>query len=601
MNPHMPPQHHPSTRPAEGPHPIHDNPSGSRNPDHLVDRLGRLHIQQDRLHEARSRSFNASAEVDEDTDPLYVGYTFVKARAAPGQHATWLRADRTKMNLSQNDLSALVQKNTKRKPAADQYHNIRKIRRTHVDELMEELREELPQYQWTCVYVKEQERYIRGKGYPRHAVETSSMDIILQGKALNPSEFRVSPVDGRDTFQFRDHRDQRPVRTPQHSSDEPRPFSRAGYAEQWREPGIQQAPTPLHIHGAQHASVPFHQQGPPHPQLPPHIQPQQQPHGAQQASAQFHQQGPLYPQPQSHAQLPPHAQSLPQQVNWAQNGPAGHAHHPQPQPVEHNHINSAPAYDPRAEVHDHRPRTAMRESESRNHRQQIPNLKSPHKNQVKAGKKRDKSPKHVTESEPDLVYDTTSSDDDNIPTPNYDGEGLEAEFSERDVKSSKTAPWRGSLYRGHPSSQPRRSYRQHYRKDPQRVDDPRVGRYRDDSLVDIIPASSSRSPRRLGRMPSAYRGTVGQYERQPNIIQHPQLSAEDIELMMRQLRGRAHNDVRSRMLDEWELELVDREEMLKCHQQMTACYDDNNYMGRSRSLRQPLTAYPYSHNYLQLH
>jgi hypothetical protein len=77
-----------------------------------------------------------------------------------------------------------------------------------------------------------------------------------------------------------------------------------------------------------------------------------------------------------------------------------------------------------------------------------------------------------------------------------------------------------------------------------------------------------------------------------------EISAEDLDILMGQLRGHAHHAARGRMLNQWESELAEREEMLKYHQQMAARYEDNNYLGRSRSLRQPLTAYP--HGYLQL-
>ncbi|CEL03501.1 hypothetical protein ASPCAL04655 [Aspergillus calidoustus] len=619
MNPHITPQHHPSIRPGEGPRPAYNNPSGSSNPDRLADRLSQLHIHQDRLHEARPRGFDASAEVDEDTDLVYVGYTFFKAPPAPGHNANWTKVEKSRMNLGQNGLSALVKKKAKRKSVVDQYQGLRLIRRTHVDDLISELRENNPQYHWTCVYVKEEERNVRGKGYSRNSYETSSMDIILQGKALSPSGFRARPVDSRDAFQYRDIRDQRPLHTPQHSGDESRPFSRAAYPEPWR------GSIPPHAHGPHQASVHFQQQGPSH-QAPTHAQAQPQPqpqpygHGAHQASVHFQQQGPPqaqqppHVQPQPHVQVPPHAQSppqhragepkYPQQVNWAQNGPAGYTSHPHPhpqqqqqqQPIVHNHPNTGPAHSPRPGVQDQSPRGAARGGDSPNHQQEIPHHRVSSKQQAKGGKKRDKSPKHVVGSEPELVYDTTSSDDDNILTPGFDGEDWETEFSERDT-ASKPAPWRGSLYRGVAPSQRRHTHRQHYRKDPQRAGDHRAGRYyRDDSAVDIIPASSSRSSRRLGRTHSGYRGTARQHESQPKIMQ--EISAEDLDILMGQLRGHAHHAARGRMLNQWESELAEREEMLKYHQQMAARYEDNNYLGRSRSLRQPLTAYP--HGYLQL-
>ncbi|KAJ0418412.1 hypothetical protein BJY00DRAFT_314974 [Aspergillus carlsbadensis] len=584
MNPHISPQHHPSTRPGEGPHPAYNSPTGSRNADRLADQLSQLHIHQDRHHEARPRSFNASAEVVEDTDLFYVGYTFFKAPAAPGHNATWNKVEKSRMNLSQNDLSALVQKKAKRKSVADQYQGLRLIRRTHVDDLIEELREVNPQYHWTCVYVKEEERNVRRKGYPRNSYETSSMDIILEGKALRPSGIaEIKCLSIFHSIQATSLDLSPEGATPSNGEDQlphmPTARTMPPFTSINKDPLI----TSHHFmcnHNRNHMPMACSK--------PLSI-----------SSNKGHLRLSRYPR-SSHNHMPKYRLTLSYHLNTEQESQTTHSrsigHRMKQKPIVHNHPNAGPAHSPRPGVQDQRPRGAARDPVSPNHRQEIPHQKVSHKQQAKAGKKRDKSPKHGLGSEPDLVYDTTSSDDDNILTPDFDGEDWETEFSERDT-ASKPVPWRGSLYRGQAPSERRRSHRQHYRKDPQRAADHRAGHYyRDDSTVDIIPASSSRTSRRLGRTHSGYRGTSRQYESQPKVMQ--EISAEDLGILMSQLRGHAHYAARGRMLNQWESELAEREEMLKYHQQMAARYEDNNYLGRSRSLRQPLAAYP--HGYLQL-
>ncbi|KAL2865124.1 uncharacterized protein BJX67DRAFT_188630 [Aspergillus lucknowensis] len=561
MNPPMSHQHHPPTRPGEDPHNPYNNPPGVRNHDHLANQMSQLHLHQDRYNEARPRNSIVPIRADEDADKFYVGYTFFKAPPTPGHNPSWSKADKTRMNLSQSDLLTLVQKKAKRVPVMDQYQNLKMIRRAHVDGLIEDLRQSDPQYHWSCVYVKEEERDVKGKSYPRGSYETSSMDIILMGEPINPRAPRARRVNTGDTVHG-------PVHTQQHIPKEPHPFFGGDHAEQWRGPAFQQVPTPPHLHNAQ------------------------------QAPAQFHQHVP-------HSQPPPHNTAgepqYPQQGHWPQNIPMGHP--PRPTPAVHNPVNPGPADHPTTRAQDTGPKGAAKSPDIRHHEHENPNQKASRNHQAKSEKKHNKSMGHVHGSEPDLVYDSTSSGEDDSLTPGYDDEDSEDEFSERNTRAPKTPlPWRGSLHRGYSSSQPHHSCRTHTRRDPQWRGDHIVGRQREDAAIDLTPASSGFAPMRLGKTHGGGRRMARPYESQPRVI-HQQVSSDDLELeLMSQIRGRARNDIRSRMLNDWEADLEEREKLFEYRKQMfkETMYNDRmeegGFPGRSRSLRQPLTAYP--HNYL---
>ncbi|RDW63157.1 uncharacterized protein DSM5745_10268 [Aspergillus mulundensis] len=561
MNPPMPHPHHAAAGPGER-HVVFNNPSGPVNFDHLANQMHQMHIQQDRFSpssESRSRDFIANTDIDENAGTYYVGYTFFKAPAAPGYQPTWKKVEKTKMNLRQNDLADLVRKGSKKRSVADQYQSLSNVKRPHVDRLVETLRQSNPRFQWICVYVKEDTKEVKGKNYRRGDYETTSMHIILQGKATSrPSSEAPAQV-----------RDQRPVQTQRPGpmpETQHRPFVGNGpYADPRSMPGFPQTPMPSQMHSMQPGPV---QPGP----------------------AQFHQPGPapFRPPPQNVMREPPFAE----QVNWAQNISRSQ---PTPAPVIHNPKSHAPAPVTRPDPPGDGAHKIVMEPDRKSHKKEVPHQSAARDPQAKARVKHDKASKQRPESEPDLVYDSDSSDD--ILTPDQDDDISDEEFSSQEAKSLKTPkPWRGSLYRGHSSSQPRHRRRTHYRKDPthrkesQQASDHSRGyrRYRDEGAVDIVPADS----RHVGRLANRYHGHGRQWAAQPRIV-HQQPSNDEMELLMSQVRGRAQNDIRSRMLEDWEADLADREHLFEYQKQMfkdtfrTDRMDDAPMLNRPRALRDP--------------
>ncbi|KAL5046099.1 hypothetical protein BDW71DRAFT_182813 [Aspergillus fruticulosus] len=555
MNPPMPHPHHAAAHQGERPHVSFNNPPSPVNFDHLANQMSQVHIQQDRFspnNESRSRDFIANADIDEHAGIYYVGYTFFKAPAAPGYQPSWKKVEKTRMNLRQNDLADLVRKGSKKRPVADQYQSLSNVKRPHVDRLVENLRQSNPHFQWICVYVKEDTRDAKGKNFRRGDYETTSMHVILMGKSTNrPTSGGPAQPRGQRPVQA-----QRPLPETQH-----RPFVGHGpYADSRGMSGYTQTPMPPQMHSMQPGPAQFHQQGP----------------------------APFRPPPQNTMREPPY----PENANWTQNVPRSQ---PASAPIVHNHKHSAPAPAINPDPPDYGALRVAVEPDRKSHKRETPHQNTPRDcdPQAKARVKREKSPKQRPEPEPDLVYDSTSSDD--ILTPDQDDDISDEEFSSRETKTLKTPePWRGSLYRSHSSSQPRHRYRTHYRKDPsyrreaKRAGDHGYRRYRNEGVIDIVPADSRHTTRHANRNHVSSRQWAAQ---ERNVHQKP--SNDEMELLMSQIRGRAQNDIRSRMLEDWEADLADREHLFECQKQMfkdtlrTERMDDVGLLKRSRSLREP--------------
>ncbi|KAL4747862.1 hypothetical protein BDW72DRAFT_181777 [Aspergillus terricola var. indicus] len=557
MNPPMPHPHHAAAHPGERPHFSLNNPSSSVNFDYLANQMNNVNIQQDRFSpstESRSRDFTANADIDDHTGAYYVGYTFFKAPAAPGYQPSWKKVEKTRMNLRQNDLADLVRKGSKKRSVADQYQSLSNVKRPHVDRLVENLRQSNPHLQWICVYVKEDTRDIRGKNFRRGDYETTSMHVILMGKSTNrPTSTSEVPTRLRDQGPLQS---QRPLPETQH-----RPFVGHGlYTDIRAMPGYPQTPMPPQMHSMQPDPTQIHQQGP----------------------------VPFRPPPQNVMREPSYSEEAGRTHNVPRSQPT-------PAPVIHNHKHPAPAPAIKPSLPEHgAPRVAV-EPDRKDHKKETPYRNMPPDRKPQAKAKRDMSPKQRPEPEPDPVYDSASSDDILTPDQDYDVSG--EELSSREVKALKTSePWRGSLYRGHSSSQPRHRYRTHYRKDPSyrreshRAGDHGYREYRNESVIDIVPADSRHTTRHAIR---SYGGSR-QWAAQPRIV-HQQPSKDEIELLMSQIRERAQNDIRSRMLKDWEADLTDREHLFEYQKQMfkdtlrTERMDDVGLLNRSRSLREPPT------------
>lgn len=607
MNTPMPHPHHAPTHPGERPHVLFNTPHSPVNHDQLANQMNQLRIQQERLsprNERRSsRDSIASTDIDEDAATWYVGYTFFKAQPAPGHPYSWRNVDKAKINLGQGDLANLIRKRTRKMSTADQYQSLTPVKRPHVDRVIEDLQQSNPQFQWSCAYVKEETRDVKGKSF-RRDYETTSMSIILVGKRTNRS-FSGEPREFRDQMPGQA---QRPSPQNQH-----RPIVGNGpYADPRSVPNISPTPMPSQMPGMQHGLAQSHQPGPDAFRLPPQnpmaaLNPMaaQSPMAAQHPMAT---QNPMPAQNPMTVRTPIPGPQHSDYGNWTQDVTRDSLPHPplphppNPRPAVHNPISQPFVAHTRPDDQEDDARRVKVDPRVQNNRNEMPHQNTTHRHQpefhvdhrMNAKGKRIKSPKPLFGSEPDLVYDSTSSGDEN-PTLEYYDDDSEEEFSSREVKSNKARLLsRGGVHRGARSpSQSHHRYRTHYRKQPRRLADRGNRRYREDADIDLIPAEGVHSARSVVRT----HGGGRQWGVQPRII-HQEPSSDELDvLMMNQYRGQPQNESRSRVLDNWQAELAQRENFIEYQEQRLKNtfrndrMDDMGYMYRSRSLRDPMPAY----------
>lgn len=123
------------------------------------------------------------------TTPSYEGWTFYRADPEmSGQKPTWSRATKTKMYLSQDELVKMVQKSKKKTTVTEQYQNLSKFKRAHVDRLIEDHKRQDndPRFDWTCVYIKVDGKLVKKRGSLRSDYEAISMDVVIMRK-LRPN------------------------------------------------------------------------------------------------------------------------------------------------------------------------------------------------------------------------------------------------------------------------------------------------------------------------------------------------------------------------------------------------------------------------------
>lgn len=123
------------------------------------------------------------------TTPSYEGWTFYRADPEmSGQKPTWSRATKTKMYLSQDELVKMVQKRKKKTTVTEQYQNLGKFKRAHVDRLIEDHKRQDndPRFDWTCVYIKVDGKLVKKRGSLRSDYEAISMDVVIMRK-LRPN------------------------------------------------------------------------------------------------------------------------------------------------------------------------------------------------------------------------------------------------------------------------------------------------------------------------------------------------------------------------------------------------------------------------------
>lgn len=550
MMPPVPPNHFPPGHPGHpsnlnGPRIIQNQTPAPTNPMRLTDQMGRLSINSEDLHLD-----------DSPTSHRYKGYTFFKA-AVPGQKATWAHVERTKMNLSENDLIKMVQKKSKKTSASEQYRKLLRSRRDHVDQLIEEHKLRDPCAEWHCVYVKEVKKSATGKDARFGDYETASMDIVIKRKPTPSVHPRTSLVDLDSSVRNRGRSVKFDGPHPDHGI---RPINRGmeGNAPFPRPNGPGQFHPPMHGQ-PQHPPPQLHQQHPPmvhpHPPMPqgpgmggspPMFQGPTQVHGPMPAQGppmggqppMFQGQMPRPPMPPaSHPQPgmhgPPH--SGPGMNNGpgfevlnAPRGPSGPgAHHPSPRP-DQMRPPFAPNPDQFQTLHHPRP-------------------KANHGHLVK--------PKHYRH-EHDWAHDGSSVEDDESMN-----EGYSSGTEDTDQEIHEAITGRGSLHRRDSKKQyrPEPVYRSHQRQQTTKYLDKKNSQKRYPSGYVVIPATSKGASKRPGKTPSKEMRLL----RSRN---SPKLSHEtsiDEEELQDRLRDRTRNDMRTLLLDDREARLDHQQRMIE--------------------------------------
>ncbi|PYI00672.1 hypothetical protein BO78DRAFT_380620 [Aspergillus sclerotiicarbonarius CBS 121057] len=604
--PPAPPSHHPAARPSEAPRVAQAGSPRPMNPEYLVHQMGRLNVQPERppaANHQKPKDANTVEEIDTRAPFYYLGYTFFKADAQPGHKSTWTQVERAKMNLSQTELVKLVHKRTKKTPIAEQYQSLSKVKRAHVEKLINELRRSDPHFEWTCIYVKEEEKPVKGKNSRRGDYETLSMDVIIIRKAIDLVFPRIPVDDHVDVETLPKPKDRVPTHIHNHPSDpgsKPMPRNMQP-SEPLVGPTIYQGSMPPTMNNVQQPlPARFH---PPPPQ-PPQGYPGSRPHMAQ------------GPWPWMHgmpAGMPPHhipsgmpattmpssavpMTAIPRPVMPGSSMPGsampGNAPHMEAKingvrgiPIAPGVPHQRQGFDPRPNL-PHQPETHL-----------LGKANAPTPAEDKLENIRPVTP--AAEPEVELGVESSSVGDDESVF-DFDDESSVTDSSDEEPElDDKPQPWRGSLYRRH--STPRtKPYRTHYRKQPQKNgSDNKSGRSGYPAgCIDVVPADSKHVDPRTDSGPG-HEVTRPARDR-PKII-HAPVSADDLDLEQlldernERLRGgRARNDIRTRILDDREARLELRERMVEYRARMLEereRLDEACYLGRRMSLREPGTFY----------
>ncbi|RAH65753.1 uncharacterized protein BO66DRAFT_304587, partial [Aspergillus aculeatinus CBS 121060] len=574
----------------EHPRIVSINPQDQASPDYLINSMNRLHVQTEKAsnkNTPKPGGIAAMNDVDAAAPLFYLGYTFFKATPTPGKKSTWSQVERAKMNLSQSDLMNMVVNRTKKLPVAEQYHSLSKAKRAHVDQLIHELRSSGPRFEWACVYVKEDEKPVRGKNTRRGDYETVSLEVIIRKKAaslvypqvsVNEPVERITPTG--DTFQAPSsytlfNREPRLSQTVPPTN----PLARhAGSAE----PATHQGTVPARMADIQQP-LPFRPNHQPPPPPPQHSFPT----------------GVQRPIPQE------------QWAAWIQQGmPA--AAHPQYRPSAGTHDSAATLTEHETQRgipqmptmwNDPRGASVTQGPVHRGpniHLQPSP-LKPPELHEL--GKTRAHTPTHpkpdhinaampVAEPETDLGMESSNVGDGESEF-DFDDESSMSEGSDEGSEAEENPqpqPWRGSLYRRHSAPSTKQVYRTHYRKQPQKSSSNQgTGRngYPAGS-IDVVPAKSNHNDPRV----ILSREVTRPARDRPKIIQAP-VPPEGLD--MKQLveerigrydGGRMRNDIRTRMLDDREARLEHRERLLDLKARvLEEEWDSACYLPRRMSLR----------------
>ncbi|KAE8356709.1 hypothetical protein BDV28DRAFT_126435 [Aspergillus coremiiformis] len=557
-------------------------------------------------------------ETDSRSPLFYIGYTFFKKDAIPGHKSTWNHAEKTQMNLTQSELLNMVHRRTRKLPSIQQYQSLSKAKRSHVDQFINELKEKEPHFEWTCAYVKEEERLIKGKNNKHGDYETISMDVVAMGKPVTAPRPKVPGMPKERVESKPDS----PV-----VINEPRAMEKdIEHTAEWTRPypgHTQQQPMVQNVQRQLNPESP--QQVPPPPPPPPQAHPTRgrplvnQAHLPQGAPAAVH--FDARPQPSMpHAGKPApekspaikvlrdHVRPLVNQTHLRQGAPAvvPFAVHPQPDMPHATRV--APEKGPATEILKENAR-GVPVSAGVNHPGQgiqhhhnpagmpvnnnIPRKEPPHchdgryhENVPQGGSV--KPPNLAAEPEPEWPPDSSSIGDNDSQIFDFEEDSSFTDDSEDDGEARKDSqPWRGSLFRRHSSGSrhpgPSR-YRAHYRKQPSENKEDRTKYTKE--YVDVVPADSRDSNKQLWGLRN--REIAQQTRDRPKII-HAPVSPDDLDMTEfgERYHGlRARNDIRSRILDDREARLERRERRLDYRTRILDEKLDEAWR-RSMSLREP--------------
>lgn len=131
----------------------------------------------------------------QSVSPVYEGFTFFKAM--PKQSATWTCVKRTVMNLNQDEYIEMVQKRADRKSPVQQYRNLPSdTLRAHINQLIDEQKNNNPLAEWSCVYIKEHAKISKARHPRRSDHETVSMDVIIMRTPMKTQAFSRTLMGG---------------------------------------------------------------------------------------------------------------------------------------------------------------------------------------------------------------------------------------------------------------------------------------------------------------------------------------------------------------------------------------------------------------------
>ncbi|KAE8369633.1 hypothetical protein BDV27DRAFT_120613 [Aspergillus caelatus] len=647
---------------------IHNTAPRSIDPAKVAEAMARQHATTERAASGNRQKASDStpakdstaAKVTDSRPYFYIGFTFFKKDATPGQKPTWNQVERSQMHLTQAELIGMVQKRAKKLPGVQQYQSLSKAKRTHVDQLINELKKEDSHLEWTCAYVKEEERQMKGKNNKRGDYETVSMDVVIMGKPITSSRPKVAQVEFELPSKPKERvepKAENPV-----VIDEPRPLdAEIETVPQWTRPnmGHAQQPPMVQVHNVPRQLNPeFTQQAPPPPPPPPQPQAQQaggrplvnhghlpqgvpahfsfgvhpqaaMPHVARAAPEK----GPAIDALKEHARGVASAGVQPQMPHVAraapEKGPAvevlkEHVRgvpvgaHQRPQVAMPHTAKAVPENGPGSEVLKEHVRGVPSASAQHlgihhlyspaggavtNNKPSHPYESRSFENVAQGGSVK---PPNVVDPELELAPDSSSIGDDDSEIFDFEDVSSVTDDSEHEGETRKEAqPWRGSLFRRHSSTSRRPGpsrYRSHYRKQPSGASDNRQGRTKyPNDYVDVIPADSRDSDKQLWRVHS--REVARQTRDRPKII-HAPVSSEDLdtpELDERYRGSRARNDIRTRILDDREARLERREKQLDYRTRMLDVLDErlDDALRRRMSLRDagPYYSRQYYENY----